>query len=213
MTFIVMIPMKECVIFGSDRATTKINGAHSEPSNEQVTKLIESESGFITGSGFAEILLPVKEAFRMSKVNPIETLRNAIANTQKNFRIKYSDLPIEAEEKIQTTSWFFSFDNNGEPTAGAYDRKSGDLIGLSAGSICTSFPNGVSTSSALSANDILNMRSIDNTTESLENNIQIIKEVALLFIKSGVHISEYLDFAIHHRDYRHKLSTDMSHCS
>ncbi|WP_339649864.1 hypothetical protein [Halopseudomonas pelagia] len=149
MTFIVAASLKDCAILAADRETFAVEAGASTATGNPARKITKTANGFITASGFVELLDPVKQRFTQENPETIGEMLEIIEAEQEAFRRRHWYTSGTADW-IAKTSWKLTLPMSisGENTiiSAAYDPASSGLLGISPGTAIFTFPDAVSES-------------------------------------------------------------------
>ncbi len=140
MTYNVMISMDDCVVLCADRSTFSVyTDDRSELSEQRVRKITETPHGFITASGWADLIQPVKERFAGEEPADVGAMLSIIQEEQDLFHKRSPEL---ARSWIPRSCWKMSIPMSRGVTAAFYDHEKQGLSALVSGGTIFSFPPG-----------------------------------------------------------------------
>lgn len=138
MTFNAMISMDDCVVLYADRNTFSVyEDGRSELSEQRVRKITETLHGFITASGWADLIQPVKERFVGEAPADVEAMLSIIQEEQDLFSERSPEL---ARSWIPRSSWKMSIPMSRGVVAAFYDHENQGFSGLESGRAIFTFP-------------------------------------------------------------------------
>ncbi|XBT42112.1 hypothetical protein ABNP32_15970 [Pseudomonas viridiflava] len=138
MTFNAMISMDDCVVLCADRSTFSVyEDGRSELSEHRARKITETPHGFITASGWADLIQPVKERFAGEAPADVDAMLSIIQEEQDLFSERSPEL---ARSWIPRSSWKMSIPMSGGVIAAFYDHENQGFSGLGAGRTILTFP-------------------------------------------------------------------------
>ncbi|MEZ1437650.1 hypothetical protein QVM41_15350 [Pseudomonas shirazica] len=138
MTFNAMISMDDCVVLCADRSTFSVyEDGRSELSEQRARKITETPHGFITASGWADLIQPVKERFAGEAPADVDAMLSIIQEEQDLFSERSPEL---ARSWIPRSGWKLSIPMSRGVVAAFYDHESRGFSGLEAGRTILTFP-------------------------------------------------------------------------
>ncbi|MFV3316573.1 hypothetical protein [Pseudomonas sp. NY15374] len=138
MTYNVMISMDDCVVLCADRGTFSVyEDGRSELSEQRVKKITETPHGFITASGWADLIQPVKERFAGEAPADVKAMLSIIQEEQDLFSERSPEL---ARSWIPRSSWRMSIPMSRGVVAAFYAHENQGFSGLEPGRTIFTFP-------------------------------------------------------------------------
>lgn len=117
MTLVIAVCMGDIGIIAADKAVTMHHADGTTTTLDmEADKIVETPMGVVTGSGFVEILDPVKEFLATLGIASTDDALDEITRVRNNFRLMYP-FSSEREKHLGATSWVFNY------TVGGSDPK------------------------------------------------------------------------------------------
>lgn len=196
MTFNAMISMDDCVILCADRSTFSVyDDGRSDLSEQRVRKITETPHGFITASGWADLIQPVKERFAGEGPVDVGAMLSVIREEQSLFSERSPEL---ARSWIPRSSWKMSIPMSRGVIAAFYDHESQGFSGLGAGRTIFTFPPKTPSDNRKHVESLFPQgRYAAPSSETVSDAInQVLASVTYLRVR-GISISQEIDVAIH----------------
>ncbi|MFA7893004.1 hypothetical protein [Pseudomonas putida] len=196
MTFIVMISMKDCVVICADRSTFSVyEDGQSKLSEQPVRKITKTPHGFITASGWADLIQPVKERFAGEAPTNVNAMLSIIQEEQGLFSERSPEL---ARSWIPRSSWKLSIPMSTGVIAAFYDHENQGLSGLEPGRAIFTFPPETPSDDRAHVESLFSQGCF--VAPSSETVTDVINQalVAVIYLRGrGIPISQEIDVAIH----------------
>jgi len=196
MTFIAMISMEDCVILAADREVFLIGSDGSSNSAGAIArKITRTDYGFITASGWADLIEPVKKRFALENPADTEQMISIINEEQKAFCLRAPNL---SSEWIQKSTWKLSIQKDGRIVAAFYDSRVDGLSGLGHGLSMFTYPSDVTEDERSAVEEAFRAGSFLQATEDEVNRaVDRVLDAVSFLRRQGRPISREIDFAVH----------------
>ena len=196
MTFNAMISMDDCVILCADRSTFSVyEDGRSELSEQRARKITETPHGFITASGWADLIQPVKERFTGEAPADVDAMLSIIQEEQDLFSERSPEL---ARSWIPRSSWKLSIPMNRGVIAAFYDHENRGFSGLEAGRTILTFPTETLTDDRDHVESLFPQgRFVAPSSEAVTDAINQVLAAVTYLRERSIPISQEIDVAIH----------------
>lgn len=208
MTFLVTVSMGDCVILAADRAAFDISTG--ELMNEDTRKITRTAHGYITASGAAELIEPVKARFQAENPEAPDEMRAIIEDAQLLFLARHYGSPAAAEW-VDRSSWKLTIPAKTGVTA-AFTAPDG-LRGLGEGRFMFTYPKSVLEAEQAAVKAIATQfkyraKDAQTSREDVGHNLAVIMQAVECLKTHGQPVSAVIDFAVHHRNWREELTSE-----
>lgn len=109
MSLIAGLHLGDFALIAADKREMSISGDILIPDNDLAKKIINTEQGYVTGSGIVELLHPVKESLVNTNITSTDQVIEIINNGRNSFRATHSANSEWAEDQIKKTGWLFTY--------------------------------------------------------------------------------------------------------
>ncbi|MFK2910808.1 hypothetical protein [Pseudomonas sp. 3HC3] len=196
MTFNAMISMDDCVVLCADRSTFSVyEDGRSELAEQRVRKITETPHGFITASGWADLIQPVKERFAGEAPADVEAMLSIIQEEQDLFSERSPEL---ARSWIPRSSWKLSIPMSRGVVAAFYDHESQGFSGLEPGRAIFTFPPETPSDDRVRVENLFPQgRYVMPSSETVSDAVNQVLASVTYLRGSGIPISQEIDVALH----------------
>lgn len=196
MTYNVMISMDDCVVLCADRSTFSVyEDGRSEMSEQRVRKITETPHGFITASGWADLIQPVKERFAGEAPPDAEAMLAIIQEEQDLFSERTPEL---ARSWTPRSSWKMSIPMSRGVVAAFYAHENQGFSGLESGRTLITFPPETLSDDRAHVESLFPQgRYVIPSSETVSDAVSHVLTSVTYLRGRGVPISQEIDIAIH----------------
>ena len=196
MTFNAMISMDDCVVLCADRSTFLVyEDGRSELSEQRVRKITETPHGFITASGWADLIQPVKERFAGEAPADVDAMLSIIQEEQDLFSEQSPEL---ARSWIPRSSWKLSIPMGIGVVAAFYGHENQGFSGLEPGRAIFTFPSETPINDREHVEGLFPRgQYVTPSGETVSDAINQVLASVTYLRRRGIPISQEIDVAIH----------------
>ena len=109
MTLLAAINLGDVALIVSDKKESQIIDGIVVASHTDAKKIIETDIGIITGSGWVDLLEPVKKAIANSRINHTDQVLELINNERNNVNTNPGLNSDQRTHMLTTTSWVMTY--------------------------------------------------------------------------------------------------------
>lgn len=209
MTFLVMVSMGDCVILAADRAVLDMNTG--ELVNENARKITKTARGYITASGAAELIEPVKTRLQAEPPKTVSEMEEIFEDARLLFLARNYGSP-DITGWVERSSWKLTIPKENEIWA-VFTSPDG-LRGLREGMCLFTYPTSVSATdrAAVDATQFkYRAKGGQTSIEDIDHNLAVIMQVVARLKAQGHPVSDVIDFAIDHLNGQQELTSEQLH--